>query len=89
MLSHQRLITLDTLCGCRACNAKAACPTANMHWLPLPLPDDDVVGEDADVLVELAVEDVGDDVFESDAANEITGGPGKTYTTGVSNMVGS
>jgi len=73
--------------GRRACSTKAACPTPNLHWLPLL----DAVGEDPGVPepVELGLEDVGDEVFDPDAANETTGGPGKVYCTGVSKMVGS
>jgi hypothetical protein len=59
--------------------------------LPLPLPLLDEVGEDAGVpaLVEPGLEDVGDDAFDPDAANETTGGPGNVYCTGVSKIVGS
>jgi hypothetical protein len=58
------------------------------HCAPPPLPD--AVEEGAGVpVVELGLEDVGDDVFDAGAANETTGGPGNVYCTGVSKTVGS
>jgi len=86
-LSHQRLITLDTLRW--RCATKAACAVFNLHWLPPALLD--AVGEAADVPadVELGLGDVGEDVFDTGAAKETTGGPGNVYCTGVSKIVGS